>query len=338
MPFKEIAVRKTTPVVKIHAPPVIPPQLTLLILPQLCKIFPSPSQIGIRVFAIKMCKKHTVFLPLHPSLNLKRINTGICQLRYVHQGTGILCTEKISLTVGSPKLQTAGLGTHPPVSTSSSDHLTHQALAGITVTKSPVDKHFDLKICLPARLPYFFYGELPGRHIPGHSVWPQKLRLFPGKQCHLCTGMQIHIWEVLMQEFQYAHILHNAGIQSRLVQRQQHRVKFLLQLPVGKQGIYRQIYFLFSQMSVEQRLCQFFYRWVIRKSPRPKLFRSYINRVRPHPKRPIQALYGSGRRQNLNLSHYTLLSSSAGNSKRGIIRQSFDRLAIPRHMSLFSLF
>lgn len=119
-----------------------------------------------------------------------------------------------------------------------------------------MDKTLDLHACFPVQ---FLYLTRETSLAVTILVTPRILKSL--RRICLITDICVLAWrrqtrEIAVQEFQYAEILYNSGVQTISVQRLHIFVQLFFQFPVFQQGIHCEKYFPIICMGIIQRFLQ----------------------------------------------------------------------------------
>ena len=197
-----------------------------------------------------------VFRPLHASLQLDAGNAHDLQLAQIVDQAIILQAQRVFFLKPVKAVgQTAGLGALAPVSAPAADDRRHIALPGMAHTQRAVDKHLDLHRAVAADKVNVFFGQFPGQDHPGDPHSRSLLHALERVDAHLGRGVHRHRRRDLAAQGDDTEVLDDKGVHARTGCRLD-RLGRGPHLPVGNQGVQRQIDLDAPHMAVAHRLRQ----------------------------------------------------------------------------------
>lgn len=137
--------------------------------------------------------------------------------------------------------QTAWLCASATIAASASQDAAHQALSRKAVAQSSMDKGFYFNAALSVHGGKLFKAQFSGCNHTGCTLLFEKLHSLRTGNCHLRTGMDMHLRKIPADKLEHTEILDNNSIQSRLIQWLQRIKKLLLNLAILKKRVYCKI-------------------------------------------------------------------------------------------------
>ena len=199
--------------------------------------------------------------------------------------------------------QAAGLGAAPPVAAALADEGAHGALAGVAHAQRPVDEGLHLGVAAPADFTDFLAGQLPGQHHPADAERGRHPCAAQRVEAHLGAGVKGHIGGNFTGQVPHAPVLYQHGVHAHGAGLSQ-GLRRLGQLPVGDQGVQREIHLHAPQVAVGHGIGKFLIGKVPGALAGVEGAEAHIHRVRPGLHRRLQGLPGPGGCQKLG--HYRL--------------------------------